>query len=389
MQGWIANRGCVAAVVATGVMVAGLGCNEPGRTAGTGGGVTAGSAGTSTSVDEASESGEPPVSGSASGSTTTAAGESSSSGPEDARFDVAPGATTGPSPKTDEGCEKVDFLFVIDNSGSMGNEQDNLITTFPLFIDAIESELDAAQDYHIMVVDSDAWLFETCPLLCITPITALPCILGGFECGVTQPFECEDVLGAGVVHPRGLDASNQDCGFVGNGRFMTSAEPDLHAAFACAARVGTGSMVDPERPMDAMVRAVSPNSDAATCNAGFLRDDAILVVTFITDENDNAGDGSSGNPAGWKTALVTAKQGNEAAIVVLGLFGDNDQPGGVCGAFGGGDGAEPSPRLREFVESFGDHGIAGSVCAPSYEAFFRDAIAIIDTTCDEFVPPVG
>jgi hypothetical protein len=28
----------------------------------------------------------------------------------------------------------------------------------------------------------------------------------------------------------------------------------------------------------------------------------------------------------------------------------------------------------------------GSVCAPSYNAFFDQAVELIDTTCDEFVP---
>src|SRR5690242_21671906 len=36
------------------------------------------------------------------------------------------------------GCAKADFLFVIDNSGSMADEQDNLIASFPGFIDTIQ-----------------------------------------------------------------------------------------------------------------------------------------------------------------------------------------------------------------------------------------------------------
>ena len=47
------------------------------------------------------------------------------------------------------------------------------------------------------------------------------------------------------------------------------------------------------------------------------------------------------------------------------------------------NGAEPSPRLREFVDSFGDHGVAGSVCADSYQQFYLDAVGIIDTKCEE------
>ena len=46
------------------------------------------------------------------------------------KLDVGPAETTGNTtsdPKNDIGCRGVDFLFVIDNSGSMGDEQDNLI----------------------------------------------------------------------------------------------------------------------------------------------------------------------------------------------------------------------------------------------------------------------
>lgn len=319
----------------------------------------------------------------------TGAGSSSSDG--GLILDVGNDDPTGVDPKEPVGCEKVDFLFVIDNSGSMGDEQNNLVSNFPGFIDTIGDELDDAQDYHIMVIDSDAYLWEACPVLCMTPPLGLPCTIGGFECGVTEPEECEDVLGAGVVHPKGSSSSNQDCAFSSGARYMDMTEPDLHAAFACAAQVGTGSVADPEKPMEAMVQAVTPDTEADVCNEGFIRDDAILVVTFITDEDDNQGDGSSGNVQGWRQALISAKNGDETAVVVLGLFGDQDQAGAICPPLDPEStaGAEPSPRLREFTESWGDRGFAGSVCAASYQEFFRDAVSIIGTTCDEFVPPAG
>jgi hypothetical protein len=134
--------------------------------------------------------------------------------------------------------------------------------------------------------------------------------------------------------------------------------------------------------MEAMVAAVSGVGAAGTCNYDFLRDDAILVVTYVTDEDDNAGDGSSGGVDVWRQALIDAKNGDEAAIVVLGLFGDDDLPNAQCNG-----GAETSPRLRSFLDSWGDHGFFGSICAPDYDQFFQAAVDIIDTTCDEFTPP--
>ena len=143
--------------------------------------------------------------------------------------------------------------------------------------------------------------------------------------------------------------------------------------------------------MEAMVQAVGGNGEVATCNQGFIRDDAILVVTFLTDENDDAGDGSAGTVDGWRQALIAAKNGDENAVVVLGLFGDQDLPNPVCppGDPNNGGVAEPSPRLRQFVDSWGDRGFAGSICEPSYESFFAQAVSIIDTTCEEFIPPQG
>lgn len=281
-----------------------------------------------------------------------------------------------------DGCQKVDFLFIIDNSGSMLEEQDNLASSFPSFINSINSTLDQAQDYHIMVLDTDAWVFSQCPLLCAFPV--LPGICVGFDCGppAQQPEQCENILGAGVTHPKGANASNMNCNFANGLRFMTDAEPNLAGTFQCAARVGTDSTDDPERPMEAMVAAVADAGPASTCNFQFLRDDAILVVTYVTDEDDNAGDGSTGGVDLWHQALVDAKGGNEDAIVVLGLFGDDDQPNAICNG-----GAETSPRLRQFLESWGDKGLFGSICAPDYDDFFQSAVDLIDTTCDEFMPP--
>jgi hypothetical protein len=279
-----------------------------------------------------------------------------------------------------DGCQKVDFLFIIDNSGSMLEEQDNLASSFPSFINSINSTLDQAQDYHIMVLDTDAWVYAQCPLLCAFPL--LPGICVGYECGVTQPEQCENILGAGVTYPKGANASNMDCNFENGLRFMTDAEPNLVQTFQCAARVGTDSTDDPERGMEAMVAAVADAGPANICNFQFLRDDAILVVTFVTDEDDNAGDGSSGGPDLWHQALVDAKNGNEDAIVVLGLFGDDDLPNAICNG-----GAETSPRLRQFIDGWADKGLFGSICSPDYDDFFQSAVDLIDTTCDEFMPP--
>ncbi len=324
-----------------------------------------------------------------------------------------PMPATGVDPDGERGCERVDFLFVIDHSGSMQSEQDALIASFSGFIDAIEERLDQQGTFHIMVTDVDAWVYGACEVDgcqaaaqceaqsatgacdCGWPCSmrALCTDYGDYVCGQTQPFECEDVLGAGVTYPRGYGASNTDCSFASGARYIDGSEPDVAAAFACAAQVGIGSS-NPEVPMQAMVEAVRPDGPAAACNEGFLRDDAILVVTVITDEDDNGPGGddpvgdSPGTPHDWFDTLVAAKGGNADAIVTLALIGDTGQPGALCQPLDHttGIGAENSPRIREFTALFGDRGHVASVCAASYESFFLEAVESIGQACDEFVP---
>lgn len=329
--------------------------------------------------------------GDTAGSGDGGAGEESGSGDDGApRLDVATSKfdVSSDPDGADQGCKRVDFLFIVDNSPSMEDEQASLIASFPDFIATIEERLEVANDYHVMVTDVDPWMYQPCEDSCPNPLPK--CIdLPGFECGVIP--ECEDEFGAGIVETRGENSRNRSCDFVGGNRYMTTAEPDLVASFTCAAQVGTGSMYQPEQPMDALMGAVSEEINLpGGCNAGFLRHDAILVVTFLTDEDDGEGD-STLDPTAWKQAVVDAKYGDETAVVMLGLFGDQDLPNPVCPPYNPYqvDGAQPSPRLREFLDLWGDQGLFGSICADNYDPFFQEAVELIDSTCDGFVPPTG
>jgi hypothetical protein len=196
---------------------------------------------------------------------------------------------------------------------------------------------------------------------------------------------CDDELGAGVVHPLGQGSSNVDCGLAQGRRYLTR-DDDLTAGFQCIAQVGIGGD-GTERPMEAMMRAVSDGSRApGSCNEGFLRDDAILVVTIVSDAVPATAPELSvlGPLDTWRSALVDAKGGDASAIVVLGIAAIS-RPGLVCE--GVGQVLDAPQRFYDFVGSWGDHGILGGACDPSYTDFFAEAVAIIDTTCDDFVPP--
>lgn len=296
------------------------------------------------------------------------------------KFDVAAdGATINAEDGgSEEGCEKVDFVFVIDSSRSMEDEQDNLLNSFPGFITAIEQTLEI-DDFNLMVVDA----------------------------GITSGAGCDGTLGAGRVR----SGAGQDCMLVGEQRYATAAQPDLTSAFTC---MGSRGFAGPgnEQTMDALTAAIGPLSGAGQCNEGFVRDDAILVVTIISDEEDSPLDGSiappldgsceaadsdpnsAGDPMTWHDQVVAAKDGDEDAVVVLSLIGDCDV-GGDCPGItletpgdptGPVSGAEPAPRLRGFTVSFG-FGSVGPVCAPDYAPFFEQAVSVIESACDDFVPP--
>jgi hypothetical protein len=275
-----------------------------------------------------------------------------------------------------EGCKKVDFLFVIDNSSSMGDEQNSLITSFPGFMTTIQNTLTDAQDYHVMVVDTDAAWGGECEVLCgffggVCPDNP------AYPCGQGPPSPCDATLGAGVNYPLGGDATNMVCPFSSGLRYIDTTQPDLAAAFQCAAKVGSDGDSD-ERAASSMVSALSDElAQPGACNEGFVRDDAILVITMITDEEDK---GSTGVPEGWFANVIASKKGDATAIVMLGLINDMDQPAPVCPAE-----TEDAVKLRTLVELFPNH-IRGSVCEASYNGFFEQAVALIDQTCDDFTP---
>lgn len=276
-----------------------------------------------------------------------------------------------------EGCAKVDFLFVIDNSGSMGAHQDNLIKSFPGFIQTIQKTLQG-QDYHIMIVDGDAE--DICDDICAG--SAPSCGLAGESCAsLGVATGCDATLGAGRV----FDIHKKPCGPLDGGRFMTQNQPSLAAAFQCVARVGSYGQGN-ERPMGAMLQAVADSGPAKTCNGDFLRKDAPLVVTVLTDAPpQTASEQVNGQPKDWFDGLVAAKSGNEKSITVIGLVSDGDLPGGLCSTEVG-DARFGSPKLREWVKLF-THNVLGSVCEPDYTQFFASAVHVVDATCREFVPP--
>lgn len=287
------------------------------------------------------------------------------------------------------GCTKVDLLFIIDNSASMFDEQQQLIASVPGFITSIEAML--GEDFHVMVIDTDvgegggcyASIYNSfdCGLWCgANCMDGCHCECNSAPCAPWDGVPCDALLGAGRI----ADGSGAVCGLPGR-RWLDAADPDRDATFTCMASVGIEGEPQ-ERPAQALEAAVVGLAGADACNAGFLRDDALLIVTMISDEDDSLA--SLGDPDAWHAAIVAAKAGNEAAVVMLGLLGDSDLEAGLCAPFDPVDnsGSQPSTRLRAWVDSF-TYGSWVSVCEPDYGGFFDAALGSILTACDEFVPP--
>jgi hypothetical protein len=129
---------------------------------------------------------------------------------------------------------EVDILFMVDNSASMGEEQQALADGFDDFIGNMES---TGTDFHLGLISSD-----------LDPETG----------------------GGGKL--------------IGEPTFLTNATPDYSAEFKARALIGTLGD-DFERGLGAVDVALSPALQAGY-NAGFLRSEAQLLIVFVSDEED-------------------------------------------------------------------------------------------------------
>jgi hypothetical protein len=327
-------------------------------------------------------------SGTASSTSTSTSSTSTGSGGEDSAasssgaastFDMAPPPDLGDL--TPEGCKgKIDFMFLISALGTMRHEQDQLLASFPGFVEAIEQDF-ADFDPHIMSVNVDgSWRGEYCesPDLCLNMGNCGPKALN-YECGkyVDQVGPCDETLGAGLVFNAGAHAYNKPCDLGGN-RYMAG-EPDPEM-FKCIAQVGTFG--DDPPLADSLVEAVSPKLNGPEgCNAGFLRDDALLVFVFIMDNEDEKS---------WLSAkkvyeaVVAAKGGDDHAVVALAILPQLQvgEPVADCVY----NDPPIQQHLLDVIELFPFHA-DGDICADSYAPFFKGAAAsLVHEACNAFIP---
>lgn len=167
-----------------------------------------------------------------------------------------------------------DILFVVDNSGSMADEQENLARNFDAFIEQIAG----AGDYQIGVVTTDTTIGnpdegEQAGLLISTFSTNPPNYL--------ISLDNQSCTNAGIAHGcfRGPDAATRIISSQRTPDAMQQIE-----AFRRNVRVGSCGSGE-EQGLRAMQLALG-KTEAGGCNEGFLRDNANLVIIIVSDEPD-------------------------------------------------------------------------------------------------------
>lgn len=254
-------------------------------------------------ITSTSDAGTDPTDGATDG------GESSSTDGGE-KLDVA-GDGTGDGTIPATGCAKVDILFIVDNSASMGQYQVRLTEEFPTFIDAMYGALPFSTDLHVGITTTT--------------------FAGPFECTENEvEMNCQSSATFETINGNYIKPTVQDLGINGaQGQlftfdqkryFETTTDQDpaaLTTWFTGAMTMAGENGCTFEMPVAAAGWAFD-GLNAAT-NAGFVRDEgSLLVLFFLTDEPDKTPD--SKNDHVNRVLSAKSECGGENCVVVSGLI---------------------------------------------------------------------
>ncbi len=159
----------------------------------------------------------------------------------------------------------IDILFVIDDSLSMDSEQRSIARNFPRMIQRLQEVEGGLPNVHIGVISTDVGAGD---------YPSDGCSVAGKN-GQLQSTPREP----GCSPPSGAFISDVEDD---DGNRQRNYAGDLAETFSCIARLGTNGCGF-EQPLEAMRRALNRSNPS---NTGFLREEALLAVIFITDEDD-------------------------------------------------------------------------------------------------------
>ena len=240
----------------------------------------------------------------------------------------------------------IDLVFAVDNSSSMQEEiEDFRLSVWPRFAAALQD-------------------------------------LSGGTTG--EPFRAAVIDGCpypATFHVRGQSGP---CNFVGGQAWMSSDSPALVTEFQCVGDIWdddgtcTGNN-DDEQPATAAATALAPPwTDPGEANAGFLRDDALLIVIAITDEDEQPDPAASAEIVYQR--LIRVKGDDPRKMVFLGIGGSRS-----CeGPYGQ---AREAVTLKALTDLFiaQERGIFWDLCEGNLEDGLGEAMTVISTACDELV----
>ncbi len=261
-----------------------------------------------------------------------------------------------------EKCDKMDVLFVIDNSGSMGQEQTNLIANFPQFISVLES---SGLDYRVAVTTTGR-----------NYSYAMQSPFGG-----AIPMSVDGGDNGAMLRPAACNMTR---------RWIEKGDADPSGTFSCVANVGTSGPSD-EMPLSAMRDAFEERMSDGT-NSGFRRSDALLGVVFLTDEEDCSYEQSVTLPFGQSLCdammeppasyaqFLDTYTGHRSRWAIAAIAGPG--PGRCSSAFGD---ADEATRLRSLVQLTGANARMSSICDGDLSIGLMQALAVFQSACGDII----
>ncbi len=285
----------------------------------------------------------------------------------DAGYD---GDGNNPPPATEE-CRKMDLIFIIDDSGSMAEEQQNLATNFPMFADLLNNYTISTGenlDYRAAITTTGITASFTIQQPQIPGFPPLPPIMDS-QSGMDGRFK-------------------QGCGMTRG--WLERTDPMMASTFACNANVGTNGPA-----LEMPLRASQLAATLAT-NPGFLRDDALLGIVILTDEDDcsrtstnftTSGDNCATNGdmglemPGEIIATLDQVKGDHGRWAMAIIAGQTQ----CMSSFGA---AEEGIRLKQFQQASGTNVVYGDICAGNLAPALQQALESFQAACENF-PPIG
>jgi hypothetical protein len=320
---------------------------------------------------------------------------------------------------------KLDVIFLVDNSRSMAQEQASLARNFPLFMRELQNL--GQLDLQLAVISSDV------------------------GAGGINQDNCRETGHSGIFR------TGDNCGLAPGATFLAVGRDgsrnftgELADVFGCVATLGTGGCGYEHQLQSLRTALYRPEQ------MNFLRPDAHLAIVLITDEDDCSGEPDatlyadqrpgeaanlrcataghicggmevpaaaftaplasckpyehSGDPASKKQRLINVsevvgqikrlKEGSGQQVIVSAIMGWDDRPAAnyriestssgfdlapICSAPNDGPWSMPAVRLKSFVDAFGTQGSWHSMCEPDLAPAIRKIGEHIVITIDDGV----